>query len=153
MTEQKLRLIHSTNGLESAVRILKQGIQSPKVTGVGISYSCSVPDKIFLLVKQCSAKTVWGDYHFVLDNDYVKAFSHQFRVHADLDSDNAFEFAERFGIKPYEGNFCMSAYDQIISLSSIPVGGLRELAVESLTEEERRVIEEVLPEHMKISKI
>lgn len=148
-----MKIIHSTYGIERALSILQEGIRPPTNIGERFNTPFRFSDKVFLVVLSDFCKGgVWGNYHFVIGEDYFSTFSHQFRVHADKDSDKEFyEFVKRFGIKSYEGNHCLSTHNQIISLSSINPAGLEKLITpKELTPQEKQAIQEVMPAHMEL---
>lgn len=127
-----MRLVHSTEGLCSIMKILEGGLKSPRDSGRFEWAHMDGSDVICFtaLEKEAISRdipTSWGSYHFILKDNWVLSNLGQFREHSE-DDKLFLNFARKVGLQPYNVPF-PRAWNQVLSLKPIPLEGIDELVI------------------------
>jgi len=150
-----MKLIHSTHELRDVKKILEQGLKSPKETKN--SEYCHTSNSSVICFAALEKKRIeydiygcWGDYHFILNDEWLKQNIGQFREHGEKDSEKRFfEFARRIGLQSYkEKEYVDTAWNQVLSLKPVPIEGIETLVV---PKSDLEFIDFYIPEHIKLS--
>jgi len=158
-----MKLVHTTQRV-SIAPILQEGLRCSKETGVK-TFSCYNGNYIYFeaIPNSYPMESLWpyGNYHFILDNNWLDAHTNQFKVHSvgPLKEDEVrmkeFRlFLKNYGIKTL-GKSCActpATQFQIVSLQSIPIEALEKLVIECKpTDPLANKIKSILPTHIDLS--
>src|SRR4030042_4452031 len=138
--EIKMKLVHSTYELRDVKKILEQGLKSPKETkNSEYAHTSSSQVVCFTALEkkriECDSYGCWGEYHFVLNPEWVRENIEQFREHGEKNSEEQFfEFTRKLRMQSYEGQghkYADATWNQILSLKPVPIEGIEALVVPS----------------------
>ena len=156
-----MKLVHSTYELENVRKILREGLKPSKDSGKS-EYDITQNSDVICFSARDEKEaehympTVWGIYHFVLNDKWFMENIGQFREHSEdteKDTEKEFwDFVKRAGLQPYEQlsereKLIGRAYNQILSIQPVPVEGIEELVIPS---SEIRFINSGIPKNMKL---
>ncbi|HIH14897.1 MAG: hypothetical protein QT08_C0014G0002 [archaeon GW2011_AR17] len=158
MDPKELIIIHETNTLERALKILIEGIRPSTETGEINWYS----DKEICLTgidfkEILACNTIWGHIRFVIKNSWIKKnVKEHFKDHATVallnDDKIWWNFLTKYKIQNYEGSMNTSI-NQLICDIPIPKNALECVVIYShynVDLREKELIKKNLPKGMKL---